>query len=493
MSMLTAIDWDRREARVMTATLRRRTLHIEQVFAVAWSSDEADVVQRTEALKTELRKRGIGRGDVLVAISRGAVELKQLELPPAPDDDLPDLVRFQALRELHAVTDVSPLDFTTTPAEEGRPRSVLAAAVDPGYLSSIQAICEGAGLRVRRVLLRPCETASLVTRRFSTEGNPLRLTIDAGREEAEFIATVGHDVVLLRAARLSGDFDSAEYARSLASELRRTLAAVQHQSGGRRVETIALCGAQSEFAATMQGLTQGVDLPIEIVDPAELLAGIGYETMATGETQTRLAPLVGALLDEAEGIAPAFDFLHPRKRRPPPNMRKRLLVGGLAAATIAALGFFTVQSQLSALDRELETLRDQAKALAPAVAEAEEIQKRAGEVEKWLRTDVLWLEELARLAQQLPPAQEVMLTQLRLAAHPQGGELQLTGVLAESSAGDDLEAALRDERHTVEGRGRRHDPKDSRYPWRFQSTVVVKAPPSEFAPPAKALPGGGAR
>src|SRR5262245_54732699 len=114
MPTLIAIDWDRREARIIAASTQGRSLRIERVFAVPWSSegtDEAAVTARAAALKSALREHGVGRGDALVTIARAAVELKQLELPPAPDAELPDLVRFLARRELHAFDETAPLDF----------------------------------------------------------------------------------------------------------------------------------------------------------------------------------------------------------------------------------------------------------------------------------------------------------------------------------------------------------------------------------------------
>jgi hypothetical protein len=56
--------------------------------------------------------------------------------------------------------------------------------------------------------------------------------------------------------------------------------------------------------------------------------------------------------------------------------------------------------------------------------------------------------------------------------------------MAESSTGDAIETQLRDATHVVEGRGRRHDPDASRYPWQFQAAVVVKTDEPPPAPTA---------
>jgi Tfp pilus assembly PilM family ATPase len=489
MPTLIAIDWDRREARVIAAAAQGRSLRIEHVFAVPWSgegNDDAAIAARAATLKAALRERGLGRGDALVTIARGSVELKQLELPPAPDEELPDLVRFLARRELHVSDEAAPLDFVAAPVEEGKPRNVLVSAVEAKLIEQIRAVCAGAGLRLRRVLLRPCATASLAVRKFPDVGRALRLTVDLGGEEAEVVATAAHDVVLLRAARMPGDAASTDYGRALISELRRTLAAVQYQSGGKPVESITLCGARRELTATVESLAGELSLPVEVVDPGEQLEELGSPVAAPAELRRRLGPLLGALLDEAEEIAPAFDFANPRRRPAPPNQRKRIITGLAVAAAVVLVTTAVVWSRLKSLDAEIAAVRKQSTDLAPLVKEADALQKKAAEVEKWLKSDVVWLDELARLAKLFPPAKDAMLTQLRVAAHPQGGEMQLTGVLAESSIGDAVDTKLRDATHTVEGRGRRYDPAVRQYPWQFQSTVVVKT----AAPPTAPQQGG---
>lgn len=487
MPTLIAIDWDRREARVVVATTQGRSFGIEQAFGVPWSGEEtgdAATAARAAALKSALRERGVSRGDALVTIARGVVELKQLELPPAPDDELPDLVRFQARRELHLSDENAPLDFVAVPAEAGKPRTVLAAAVEAKLIEQIRATCEGAGLRLRRVLLRPCATASLAIRNLADAGRPLRLTVDVGGDEAEIVALAGHDVVLLRAARLSGDAGSSDYARALTSELRRTTAAVQYQAAGRRVESITLCGPNAELTSIAAGLSSELELPVQVVDPAERFSESGARVSAPAELRRRLGPLVGALVDEVESVAPAFDFVNPRRRPEPPNRRRQFVAVGAAVAAVVLVGGGAVWWKLRSLDDQIAALKRQSAQLNPVVKEADAADKRAAEIEKWLQSDVVWLGELARLAERFPPAKEAMLTQLRLTAHALGGEMFLHGAMAESSTGDAIETQLRDATHVVEGRGRRHAPDASRYPWQFQTAIVVKTDEPPPAPTA---------
>jgi Tfp pilus assembly PilM family ATPase len=490
MAQFIALDYDPREARVVIASTQGRGLRIQAAFRVDWagdgSADAATPARRGERLRAALAEHGVTRGDVLATIGRAQVELKQLPLPPAPDEELPDLVRFQAQREFHALTPESPLDFIPTPAAGDEPRSVLAATVDPALVAEVRKTCEAAGLKLRRLLLHPCATASLTVRNLPAGDDRPRLLVEPTVDEAEVTALVGRTVALVRATRMPGEPASADYARALSSELRRTTAAVQHQIGGRRIEQIQLCGTETELAGVLAKLKTDVETPVEVIDPWKLLpAGTGVD-VSPPEPRGRFAPLLGALVNEAENAPPLLDFVNPRRKPAPVDPRRRLYAWGAAVAATAIIAWLGVRWQLSKLDQEIADLQSQSKALDPTVKAADDLEKRAADMEKWLRGDVMWPAELKRLSERLPPAERAMLTNLRVSVAAQGGEIHLDGATSEAAVGDEIQAKLRDATHTVESRGSNYDPDGRRYPWRFQAGVGVKHDPN--AAPSVATP-----
>ncbi|MGC3967661.1 MAG: hypothetical protein QM775_09900 [Pirellulales bacterium] len=489
MPQWVAVDWDVREARVVAGTLRGGRMRIEHAFRAAWPGaavfDAEALPQRIAVLRDALESRGLARAEAIVLIGRASVELKQLQLPPAPDAELPDMVRFMAQRELHSLAAGGLLDFLPTPAGAEEPRSVLAAAVESVPAAQAAQLCEAIGLKQRRLLLRPAAAASLALRRVANDGEP-RLLVDPGAEEAEVSALAGSSLVLVRSARMPGDPESADYRRALTAELRRTLASVQHQSGGRRVSAIELCEVGAAGRADAQQLAADLGVPVDVVDawsplPPSLEMAAGVQSEAG-----RFTALLGALADEAEGAAPRFDFLNPRRPPEPPNRRRQVLVGAFCATVLFAAVWSLVQWRLGAVDAEIKRVRDEAAALAPAVKAAEALEKKVKDIEAWRHANVPWLVELERLSRESPSNREAMLTVLRLTAHPQGGEMQLTGIVTEPKVVDQWEHELRDETHLVEGKGRRQDPANAKYPWRFQSNVIVK--PTGSKPAAKATP-----
>src|SRR5688500_17758540 len=113
MAQLLAIEWDAREARLAIGRTRGKELTIEHALAVLLGAREDGTADSSigSQIANELRRRGVGRVETLVAVGRANIELKQLSLPPAPEEELPELVRFQALRQFTTIGEDWPLDF----------------------------------------------------------------------------------------------------------------------------------------------------------------------------------------------------------------------------------------------------------------------------------------------------------------------------------------------------------------------------------------------
>lgn len=493
MPLLLAIDWDVREARVAAGTLRGKRLKIEHLFTVAWPGastfDPQATPTRAAALQEELRRRGLGKGEAIVAVGRTAVELKQLTLPPAPDEELPDMVRFVAQREFHALGPDDVLDFVPAPAAAGEGRSVLAATIDAATMSQVTQVCEQAGLKLRRLVLRPAATASLALRRLPTD-EVARLLVEPATDEAEVTALVGPNIVLLRSARMPGEVASPEYARALTSELRRTIASVHHQWPERRVELIELCLSTDDAPATAKKLADELSVAVDVVDPWQPLPESLENAAGDDAKHGRFAAVLGMAADEAQVLRPRFDFANPRRPAPPPNRRRQLVSGAFAATVVVGGLWLAALMRLNGLDEEIATLRSRSAGLDAPVKAAAQIQKQVAELERWQQSDVLWLAEFERLSKVAPSAEKLQLTQLRFAAEPQGGEAQLTGIVSDADVVDEFERAVRDPQHAIEGKGRQHDSQSSKYPWRFKSDVVVKTAPPK---PSGTSPAKGGR
>ena len=478
MARLLALEWNDSEARLAVATRRGDRVVFEQAFSVALRGGPAEPPQPEVdvggRIAAAMAARGVGRLDTLVAIGRSSIELRQLSVPPGPDEELPLLVRFQAMREFNALDEDWLLDFVPIDDEPGEPRTVLAAAIGPELVGQTESTCRTAGLKPERLILRPCAAASLLCRARAAARMQVRLLVDLLDDEADLTVMIDRKVIFLRTARLPGDpLTDPEAAGALLAEIRRTMAAVQNRLEGRRVACIVLCGTGPEHAALAQRLQDELTIPADLFDPFEGLS-LGSELQrALPDHPGRFAPLLGMLLDEMEQVAPAVDFLHPRRSPEPPSPRKKyFLAGGIAALLLVLfLGYrFWCRidlasdikkktEELGQLDKELLILEKKAKAVA--------------EIEKWMTTDVVWLDEFRRMADLLPPAKDVALTHVSAGPDLTGGEIRFAGLARNATTIDQLEAGLRDKAHRVRGQGRSGDSSKKGYTFEFRSSLLV--------------------
>src|SRR6185295_11066929 len=166
MSRLIAIEWDAKEARVAIGRKRGGSgVVIDQAFAVALPQrDEGSTAEPDVGgvLAKALADHGMARSEALVAVGRANIELRFLSTPPVPEEELPDVVRFQAVRSFTTFGDEWPLDFVPLEPNADGGMNVLAAAIAPDLLEQIRKDCTAAGITLSRLVLRPFAAAALL-------------------------------------------------------------------------------------------------------------------------------------------------------------------------------------------------------------------------------------------------------------------------------------------------------------------------------------------
>ncbi len=97
-----------------------------------------------------------GKTTTIVGAGRDHVQMKLLSLPPAPADELPEMVRFQAEREFTALGTDAALDFIPLSGDAQTPHQVLAIALSPAGMAEVRELCEPLGVEPDRVAIRAC-------------------------------------------------------------------------------------------------------------------------------------------------------------------------------------------------------------------------------------------------------------------------------------------------------------------------------------------------
>lgn len=489
MPRLLAIEWDSSEARVLVGTTAGAMAVVEQAFIIAFPEkpdgappSSSEIGQRVAGALSE---RGLGKLEALVAIGRSNIELRTLSVPPAPKDELPDLVRFQAIKQLSTLGDDWPIDFVPLEASEEKEQTVLAAAISPDVIEQYRQTCAAAGLTMRRLMLRPFAAAATVVQ--DVVAARCGMLVDLLAEEADLTVTADGKAVFPRTVRLPATDEVRVVSKSLAGEIRRTMVAAANQLAGRRVEEIVLLGRTDDHADIRTRLSEELDLPVRVFDPFDTVECTGEVAANPPHGAGRFAPLVGMLREESAIHRQGIDFLHPRRRPDPPDYRRRYtLIGGAAAAVLLAV-ILLIRSQLSALDDRIRDRTDELTKLEKNAKMHELAKSQAGEIDKFVAGDHTWLEELRELSTEFPPPDKVLVTDFQAFTQANGeGRLVFSAVADSTATIADLEGKLRDERHNVAGSGAQYNPKLGKLPWRF--TESMQAAPEEREIPDQLLP-----
>jgi Tfp pilus assembly PilM family ATPase len=479
MQRLVAIEWDSNELRVALAHQKGKSAVVDEAFGIPFNEKGAPVTAAEigSLLGKELQQRGIPKGDALIAVGRSNLELRFLTTPPAPPEELPDLVRFQAMRQFTTLGDDWPLDFSPLGNTADGSTNVLATTISPEIVTQIRAVCTAAGLTPSHLVLRPFAAASLL--RKSHQDDRCRMSVELLGEDADLAVSIGPDVVYPRTVRLPSNEAPPEVRnRALIGEIKRTIVAAQNQLGGRRVEQLIIFGDARKQTELQTAWKNDLQIDLKVLDPFTLVELSESLQRTPTSTPGAFAPLLGLLTDEAAGRSHTIDFLHPRKRPAPVNHnRTYAVVGGALAAAVLLLimmGWWHVRS----LDAEI---LEQATVLAKTKEQANKGKaaiKKAMELDKFTAADVNWLEELDRLSQKFPPAEEARADDLVATAKQNtgGGSLLVQGLAANTNTINTMEAALRDKDRTIIGSGTKEDPKAKGLTWRYREEIVVHGP-----------------
>ena len=466
MARKIAIDWDETELRLVAANCSGSTVKVTEAALI--EIENGDVM---ETLRHAISERGLERAETLVAIGRGKAELRELQLPPVPADELPDMVRFQAIRSFASAGDSATVDYLVT-GQNSAGTSMIAAAVGPAKLSEIHEVCEVSDLQVKRIALRPLAASALFLsdrKQRSTSGETV--LIDLLSDDAEIVVARNGKVVFVRTVRLPSS--SAGRPAALAGELRRSLVACGADASPDRV---ILWGLESIHQEDVAKIAEASGSPVDVVNPFDLVDVDRKAKDTLPQHVGRLAPLVGLLANDETGGERLIDFLNPRKRaeEKPETLKKALMIGVPIAAVL--LLAFLAQRQLSDLDRKIEILQQANRDMEEPVQIAAVSRDRTERVDAFLDGDVNWLHELRRLAESMPPAEKMIVKSVKAAAETRGGggTIQITGAVTDPSVIEEFEEALRDEEHRVFGDGAKKDERSSdAYRWGFDEKITV--------------------
>jgi Tfp pilus assembly PilM family ATPase len=458
-----AIDWDESELRLVAAQCSGSNVKVTDARVIPI---EDNVLQ---TLKAVLDGQGMENTEALVAIGRGQAELRELQLPPVPEEELPDMVRFQASKSFATAGDNATVDYLVTSRNETGVE-MIAAALGSEELNRLRGVCESGSLVAKRICIRPLSAAALYLLKQERASANDTVLIDLLSDEAEIVVAREGRVIFVRTVRMPSAEDAR--GRALAGELKRSLVACG--SSG-TLERVVLWGRAAVHSQDVEMLVEATDSKVEVLDPFSLVDVDRNTKGNMPEHVGRLAPLVGLLVADETGADRLLDFLNPRKRVEVIESPYRKYVIAAVPVAIAALVAFFIYRQLGALDVQIEGLKMANNDKQKGVKAADVSIARTELVDKYLDGDVNWLNEIRRLASKVPESDKLIVRSVSAVSDTRngGGTMTIEGAVTKPAVIEEFEGAIRDDFRTVQGDGASELRTSDQYRWSFTETIKI--------------------
>ncbi|MFP6762625.1 MAG: hypothetical protein VB858_03375 [Planctomycetaceae bacterium] len=468
-----AVQWDQRCVRfVLSDSGRRGRTTIIATGVVPVDSGPDPFNDRVSAaLQTIITEHKAKKARLLVAVSRGAVDVARMSLPKTDEFELPALVANLIPREMPGLSGDASVDFIAFPVGADGMRPVTAVGLHGEDQSQIDSICATAGVKPCRILVAPYSLTALV----EADPETLTLLISTGAGHVDLLVAKGKSPVVARTLRLPDSADARNQAENIHREVHRTLLSLSdEQIEPSELARLVLFGEQSGTTQLLSELAVEFDIVAESVDPF-LITGGGCPEAA--EHHSALAPLIGMTIEESNGVASAVDFVNPRKKPRQIGRRHQILAVSAVVALLVGAGWFYTWSQFHAIEQDNVRLQSRLADLKELNIKAAKKRRLDMALTAWDRSRVSWLDELRDLTLRMPPVKEVRIQQLAMSQSGDSYVATFDGVARNASAVELMEISLRDRWHQLrtpgirEQSGRRNTRERA---WTFQTTMTFR-------------------
>ena len=478
MPRYVALDWDDQQIRAVFATLQGESITIEDALTLAIDTDKGpdNLAALAETIRQSVADHRYRAAEALITIRRADVELRLLSLPTVPEEELPEIVRFQALQDFSEISEDWPIDYLRVSDAPGE-MTVLAATVPKDRVARFSAITEKAELKAKSIILRPCAAGSLVNHQTSIKQERIQLMVDEFGTGLELTVLKDKVATFIRTVQRP---TGPSRVNLLAGEIRRTIVAAQNQMGGDRVEQVIVFGAGPDHEAAREQLEERLEITVTSIDPFEDPTINRKSPSLTIEDPSLFTAALGLLVNQNDPGAAVLDFLNPRKVEEPKSKRPMAIASIAGVGSVLLLLTAACWWYLSSLDQQILELQRTSQGLRKNVETAEARISEYKSVQQWMRGDVNWLDEMRDISTELPPPDQAKVREFRANISPSGnGLIVLEGIVDNQQTISAVERNLRDERHRVRGEGGLFEEQDDKYPWRFKETITVETSPTK--------------
>lgn len=377
-------------------------LEIERAIRIPLPAG-GDGTARGKAIHEALAAWKLGRIATVLAAPRSDLTIQNLDLPPMPTEDLPELVHLQAERDIQLSEDGEGFDFLPLSGDEEHPYRVLGAGVSATQWKTLRATCDASELKIGRIVPEPLGWVEL-GRAALTDRNADALGVFSAIIDRQAVvwAIRGDALKLIRTVWLPADDNAAADAAALGNELRRTLLSLAQSPDAGATPRCYYIGDNADEIAGELGAT--ISKPVQATSLAKLLrVDPSFDLPGAGLSLVELAPMAALAAAAGAGRAAPIDLLHPRRRPPKPSKaRTYVLATAAAVAGVAMIGWQAYQNVQEPLARAA-TADAERKALEPVLESYEADETKAAAIGAWLGQSTNLLTELDHLSGRLRP------------------------------------------------------------------------------------------
>jgi Tfp pilus assembly PilM family ATPase len=363
-------------------------------------------------------KTSLSRCGVLMSVPRRKAVLKPLTLPPGTTpDEMASMVRFQVEKDLPFNPEESVIDFTVTShldltesangPDQTAGVGVLVGAVATEVVEHYRQIAEAAGVKLRRLGLRPYANMKCVDACVRRTEDETVMSVHITSNETEINVLKGNSLAFCRSAVVDILTEESEgRTKAVDSVVREIVRSAHSYSSAQHhgdITAVLISGGTGIEAEVLKRVESKLGVQCESLSPA------GAMDLPTRSDASAYSATIGLAIAH-QGQALPFDFLNPKQPPVKRDARKvrAALIATAAAVLILAIGT-AVYAHRSGLRETLDGYKKREEALKTATKGQSALARRVKTVEAWLKARTNWVDHLALISQLAPSCEELYL------------------------------------------------------------------------------------
>ena len=447
MADVLAIDWNTHRVCGVQADVAAGSLRIQSSFSFDVPEMLDDPGELGAWLKGELQKSRISAKSVFLTVPREDVVVRHLELPPVDDNELPELVRFQAASRSTIPLDQLALDFLPMTGGEGsQGREVMMASINRQKIRDTRAAIAAAGLDLSSVGVSSIAATHLVSETSEEKSalqGELSLIIARHGDRIE-LSILGQGNLYLSHSTQVDSNNAAQSQSAILADISRSMIALQKRLPDARIARAWILGSPGEDSELAAAIHERFRCTLNRVDPFNA-QGMTVSTEPGDDSHAAYAGPIGMLLGRRYESARTLDFLNPRKATVKRDYKQIKMLTSIAAGFLVIVGFYVWRSmEVSSLAAATEEALDETASQKELLKELGPQVEIAKTVDGWADQNVNWLDESVWVADVMQGTDRQFLTQVRLKGGntTKKGTVTLTGYAKERADAHTLNGEL---------------------------------------------------